>query len=149
MPTNAELYEHDFFQWTQTTAALIRASKWQDVDVDAIAEELDSLGKRDQRELENRLEVLLRHLLKWRYQPARRARNRSWQSTIQEQRRRLARLLVQSPSLRPALTEALPEEYHHAGQRASYETRLPEETFPPTCPWAAEQVLAPDFWPEG
>ncbi len=29
MSTNAELYEQDFFAWTQTTAALIREGKWQ------------------------------------------------------------------------------------------------------------------------
>ena len=149
MTTNAELYEQDFFHWTQTTAAQIRAGKWHDIDPESVAEELESLGKRDRRELESRLEVLIRHLLKWRYQTDRSARRPSWQSTIQEQRRRLARLLVQSPSLRPALTETLPEEYTHARQRAHYETRLPEATFPSACPWTAEQLLDADFWPEG
>jgi hypothetical protein len=149
MRTNADLYDQDFFQWTQTTAALISAGKWQDLDLERVAEELESLGKRDWRELESRLEVLIRHLLKWRYQPERRARSRSWPSTIQEQRRRLARLLAQSPSLRPALMAALPEEYRHARQRASYETRFPEDTFPPVCPWTADELLDPEFWPEG
>ncbi len=149
MTTNAELYEQDFFQWTQTTAALIRAGKLQEIDPESVGEELESLGKRDKRELESRLEVLVRHLLKWRYQTDRPVRRQSWRSTIREQRRRLARLLAQSPSLRPALAEALPEEYTHARQRASDETRLREDTFPHVCPWTAEQLLEADFWPEG
>jgi hypothetical protein len=41
---NAELYEQDFFAWTQTTAALIRAGKWHDLDRETLAEEVESLG---------------------------------------------------------------------------------------------------------
>ena len=67
MSTNAELYEEDFYAWTQTTAALIREGKWHDLDREAVAEEIESLGKSDWRELASRIAVLLRHLLKWRY----------------------------------------------------------------------------------
>ena len=55
MSTNAELYEGDFFAWTQTTAALIRAGKWYDIAPEALAEEVESLGARDHRELRRRL----------------------------------------------------------------------------------------------
>jgi len=148
MSTNAELYEEDFYAWTQTTAALIREGKWHDLDQEAVAEEIESLGKSDWRELASRIAVLLRHLLKWRYQPERRQRGRSWRSTIWEQRSRLRRLLRQSPSLAPLVPLTLQEEYAEARQRASEETGLPLATFPPTCPWEAAQVLDVDFWPE-
>ena len=148
MRTNAELYEEDFYAWTQTTAALIREGKWHDLDREAVAEEIESLGKSDWRELASRIAVLLRHLLKWRYQPERRQRGRSWRSTIWEQRSRLRRLLRQSPSLAPLVPLTLQEEYAEARQRASEETGLPLATFPPACPWTAEQVLDVDFWPE-
>ena len=148
MSTNAELYEEDFYAWTQTTAALIREGKWHDLDREAVAEEIESLGKSDWRELASRIAVLLRHLLKWRYQPERRQRGRSWRSTIWEQRSRLRRLLRQSPSLAPLVPQTLQEEYAEARQRASDETGLPLTTFPPACPWQAEEVLDVDFWPE-
>jgi len=148
MSTNAELYEEDFYAWTQTTAALIRAGKWHDLDREAVAEEIESLGKRDWRELASRIAVLLRHLLKWRYQPERRQRGRSWRSTIWEQRSRLRRLLRQSPSLAPLVPLTLQEEYTEARQRASEETGLPLATFPPACPWEVQEVLDVDFWPE-
>ena len=45
MGSNAELYKQDFYAWTQTTAALIRAGKWYDLDREALAEEAESLGK--------------------------------------------------------------------------------------------------------
>ena len=148
MNSNAELYAQDFFAWSQTTAALIRAGKWEALDREALAEEVESLGKSDWRELASRIAVLLRHLLKWRYQPERRQRGRSWRSTIWEQRSRLRRLLRQSPSLAPLVPQTIQEEYAEARQRASEETGLPLGTFPETCPWTAEQVLHTAFWPE-
>jgi hypothetical protein len=148
MSTNAELYAQDFYAWCLTTATLIRAGKWQDVDPEALAEEVESLGKSDWRELASRIAVLIRHLLKWRYQPERRQRGRSWRNTIWEQRSRLRRLLRQSPSLASLVPQTIQEEYAEARQRASDETGLPLATFPETCPWQAQEVLDVDFWPE-
>ena len=148
MGTNTDLYAYDFYAWSQTTATLIRQGKWSEIDPEAVAEELESLGKRDKRELESRLEVLLRHLLKWRYQPQRWARGQSWRSTILEQRRRLTRLLQESPSLRSSLDQTIQDEYPHARQRAIAETRLPAVTFPIVCPWNTAQLTDADFWPE-
>ena len=149
MSTNAELYEQDFFAWTQATAALIRAGKWQAVDTESVAEEVESLGRSERNALESRLENLVLHLLKWRYQPDKRVRGSSWLRTIIEQRRRLSRLLNQSPSLRPTVPTVLAESYPYVRKRASLETRPLLTTFPETCPWTAEQVLDDDFWPEG
>lgn len=141
-------YDEDFYAWTQHQAALLRTEKWQDLDYTNLAEELESLGNRDKRELESRLDVLMMHLLKWCYQPERRERGRSWRSTILEQRQRLARLLHYSPSLRTLLPTALTEGYPHARERAVVETHLPATTFPETCPWTVEQLLDDAFWPE-
>jgi len=149
MPTNADLYDQDFFQWTQTTAAQIRGGKWQDIDLASVAEELESLGKRDWRELGSRLQVLMTHLLKWRYQASERSRRvRGWQNTIEDQRTEIAVLLRQSPSLRPHVPDLVAERYLNAVRKAARETGLPRETFPPTCPWTAEQLLDAEFWPE-
>jgi len=148
MSTNAELYEQDFYAWTQTTAALIRAGEWYDLDPEALAEEVESLGKSQQRELASRLDVLVMHLLKWRYQSNRRQEGHSWRSTIRTQRRELRRLLQQNPSLVPQAAPVIAEGYEDARLEASDETGLPLATFPPTCPWQTEQVLDAEFWPE-
>jgi len=148
MGRNGELYVQDFFAWAHTTATLIRQGKWHEVDAESVAEELESLGRSERHALESRIEVLIRHLLKWRYQPERRERGRSWRSTILEQRRRITRLLQSSPSLRPLLADTLQDEYLHARARALAETRLPDTTLPYECPWTVEQVLHDDFWPE-
>lgn len=149
MRTNADLYEQDFFEWTQTTAALIRAGKWYDIAPEALAEEVESLGARDHRELRQRLQRLVTHLLKWQYQPSGRQTGHSWLSTIRTQRGELATLLEQSPSLRRMVPEALRVRYSRACEDANIQTHLPLATFPETCPWTPEQVLDDDFWPEG
>lgn len=148
MGSNADLYEQDFFQWTQTTAALIRQGKWHEVDPDSVAEELESLGKRDRRELESRIEVLTMHVLKWRYQPEGREHSHSWYDTILEQRGQIRRLLDDSPSLRLQAATVLEQRYPRARRRAMGETKLPETLFPQTCPWTTAQLLDDDFWPE-
>jgi hypothetical protein len=148
MTTNAHLYEQDFFGWTQTTAALIRAGKWYDIAPEVLAEEVESLGKSQQNALESRLEKLVLHLLKWRYQSEKRGSGQSWQRTILEQRWRIGRLLQQNPSLRPTVPTVLAESYAYILRRTSLETRLPLVTFPETCPWTLEQILDDHFWPE-
>ena len=86
MSTN--LYEHDFYDWANTQAALLRSGKLEAADIENIAEEIESMGKGERRELENRLVVLLLHLLKWQFQPER--RGKSWRATIRIQRRDLS-----------------------------------------------------------
>ena len=141
-------YDDDFYGWTQANAALIRQQKWHDVDWEHVAEELEALGKRDRRELESRLVTLMVHLLKWCFQPERRQRSRSWRRTILEQRRQLASLMSDSPSLRPRAASVLARLYLHARQLAAAETGLPEDVFPGACPWTVFQVLDSHFWPD-
>lgn len=148
MTTQAELYEQDFYAWTQAQAALLDARQWDALDIPHLVEEVDSLGKSQRNALESRLEKLVLHLLKWRYQPDKRVRGHSWEDTIREQRRRIGRLLEQNPSLRPTVPVVLAESYAYVRQRTHLQTHLPLSTFPTSCPWTIEQVLADDFWPE-
>jgi hypothetical protein len=149
MSTNTDLYDQDFYAWTQTTAALIRQGKWHEVDPACVAEELESLGKRDRRELGSRLQVLLLHLLKWQSQPGRREQSHSWHDTVVEQRDQIQDLLDDSPSLYPQLPALLAQRYVRARQKALHETGLPDMALPQQCPWTATQVLDAAFWPEG
>jgi hypothetical protein len=87
-------YEGDFFAWTQEQAGLLRARDPDGLDWHNLAEEIDSMGRRDRRELESRFRLVLHHLLKWQAQPG--LRGRSWQSTLREQRRQAEKLLKES-----------------------------------------------------
>src|SRR5437899_8828663 len=82
MPPNTDLYEQDFYAWTQQQAALLREGKMHELDLANLAEEIESVGRSDKRELGNRLEVIVMHLLKWRYQPEGRQESHSWEDTI-------------------------------------------------------------------
>jgi hypothetical protein len=147
MDTNAELYAQDFYAWTQTTAALLRAGTWDALDRAALAEEIESVGKRERRIVGRQLQLLLRHLLQWRYQPSERVG--SWRHPIRNARREIAAVLADSPSLRDQVPGMLLAGYTEARLDVSDATGLPLPTFPETCPWTPEQVLDPEFWPEG
>src|SRR5207253_2702824 len=99
---SAAAYDADFFAWAQRTAALLRARRFDEVDVENAAQEIEDMGKRDLRELNSRVQVVLAHLLKWQLQPKK--RTRSWQITLLTQRSEIDTLLRDSPSLRPKLT---------------------------------------------
>ncbi|EAA7389965.1 DUF29 domain-containing protein [Salmonella enterica] len=140
------IYTSDYYGWTQQQAELLRAGKLGDLDVNNLLEELESMGGSERRELESRLEVLFMHLLKWTYQPN--FRGKSWTLTIKEQRRKIARRLEKSPSLKRELSEMAVESYGDAILSAARETGLDEENFPPEMPWTLADALREDFMPE-
>jgi hypothetical protein len=144
---NHALYEQDFYDWTQQTAALIRAHQWYDLDPVALAEEVSDLGVSQYNAVSSDLYQVLVHLLKWLYQPDYRVDSHSWRDTIVEHRDRIDRICARMPSLRPQLPTMLTDEYPRARRRAHYQTGFRLETFPLTCPWPLAQVLDPDFWP--
>ena len=146
MPSNSVDYEEDFYAWTVEQARLLRLGELSAIDAANIAEEIESMGRSDRRAIESRLTVLLTHLLKWREQPS--LRGASWSGTIREQRRRIEKLLRESPSLRPFVSEALAEAYGEAREDAAEQAGLPETDFPAECPFTVEQVLSRDFLPE-
>ena len=143
------LYDQDYYTWSMRNAQLIRQGRFDEIDVDHLAEEVEDMGKSTQRELVSSLIVLLAHLLKWQYEPDQRARHgRSWRLTIQEQRRRLAILLHKNPGLKPLMNESVEEAYSTAQLIAARETDRDETAFPEVCPFAFEDALDNDFWPD-
>lgn len=140
------LYETDFYAWANEQAALLRAGKLSAADIQNIAEEIESMGKTEKRELLSRLTVLLLHLLKWRYQPAR--RGVSWEAMIGNQRLDVTDHLADNPSLKARIDEALAAAYLRARNSAAAETGFALETFPLDCPWRFDQVIDASFWPE-
>lgn len=136
-------YDGDVFAWANEQAALIRARRFDALDLDNVAEEIESVGRSEQRELISRMAVLLAHLLKWQAQPG--YRGRSWELTITEQRIRLDRVLTDNPSLRPRLVEQawISGAWKQGVVLARRETGM--DDFPAACPWALEDVIR-DGW---
>jgi hypothetical protein len=144
-----DLYEADIVLWSEQQSALLRRRAAGELvndpalDWPNLAEEIESMGCAEQEQLTSRLAILLAHLLKWRFQPDR--RGSGWRLTILEQRRRAARIVARSPSPRPRLDDILAEAYGDAILIAARESELPEESFPPVCPWTFAEATTSDF----
>ncbi|MDB6369439.1 MULTISPECIES: DUF29 domain-containing protein [Photorhabdus] len=139
-------YDSDFYGWTQEQAGLLRSGDLSQLDTENLLEEIEAMGRSERRELRSRLEILLAHLLKWRYQADR--RGRSWELTIEEQRDKAIDCLQESPSLKNKLNEHLEKAYIAARRLAEKETLINRNIFPETCPWTFEQIMDENFWPE-
>ena len=139
-------YDSDFYAWANEQAALLRAGRLGQADIEHIAQEIESMGRTEKRELINRLTVLLMHLLKWRVQSE--LRGASWRLTIEEQRLRIALHLADNPSLKALQTQAVADAYRLAVIGARRETGLGAATFPQTCPWSFDIAIDADFWPD-
>jgi uncharacterized protein DUF29 len=138
-------YEADYAQWCAEQGALLREGRLSDLDRENLAEEIESLGRSDKREIESRLGTLLLHLLKWQFQAER--RKTGWLLTIREQRHQIKKLINESPSLKTYPSKQLASEFEFARLRAANETGLPEKDFPADCPYPISDVLNRDFFP--
>jgi hypothetical protein len=145
MTTQTSLYDQDYYLWSQKMATLLRAKNWHDLDIENIAEEIESLGRSEKRALESNLKIILIHLLKWKYQSDK--QTNSWKFTIREHRQRIHKELSESPSLKPYLAEIFPDVYEDARQLAADETGLDITIFSSECPFSLEDIQNPDFLP--
>lgn len=143
---NHDLYEKDFYAWSLKTAELIRQKKFEDIDLEHTAEEIESMGRGEKNQLISHLAILVAHLLKWQYQPER--RGTSWQKTIKYQRSRIPSLIEKSPSLKYEIDKTFKEAYIEATRIAAAEMITLEAVFPEVCPFSMEQALDNDFFPE-
>jgi Domain of unknown function DUF29 len=139
-------YEGDLALWSRQQAALLRAGNWAELDIEHLADEIEDVGKSERREIISRMAILIAHLLKWRYQPAR--RSASWEATIRHQRNSVELALSESPSLKStAMADAKWQGviWNDAVDIAIRETGLSD--FPENCPWSYDEVLDLGFWP--
>jgi Domain of unknown function DUF29 len=140
------LYERDFCLWIEEQARLLKEGRLEQLDIANLVEEIEDLGAGEKKAVQSNLVVVLKHLLKHRFQPGR--RSRSWLSSIAEHRRRLRNDLRTSPSLRPYARDVFDECYQDGRRQALIETGLAPDAIPPAAPWSLEQVLDPDFLPD-
>lgn len=120
-------YEEDFVRWTEEQARAIREGRLDALDREHLAEEIESMGRSDRREVRSRLAVIIQHILRQRLQPA--LDGPSWRATIDTQRQEIAGLLRESPSLRGHLQEAFAAAFPFAIKYAVRDTALPDDMF--------------------
>jgi len=146
MPAKPSHRDQYFYGWSLEQAALLRQRRIAEADLDLIAEEIESMGKTEKRELVSRLTVLILHLLTWRFQP--KGRGNSWRLSIANARDEIADLTADNPSLKSMLDEVMAKSYRYACHKAAIETDLGEERFPDQCPWSFVEAIDEGFLPE-
>ena len=107
------LYDEDFVRWTEQQAAELRQAKGSNLPLDweNLAEEIESLGRSDRRELRPQITRILRHLLKLEASPAAEPRA-GWRSEIEG-------VLADSPSLRREAEAMISKQIRAAAELAA------------------------------
>ena len=141
-PAPKELYEEDFYLWTPRQAELLRARRYDELDLAHLIEEVEDLGGAAKKSVRSRARTFIEHLLKLQRSLAVDPRP-GWRDTVRTQRGDLLDDLT--PTLRRELNEELEELYARARQRAEGSLRDPGEhaaadALPETCPYTADQI---------
>jgi type I site-specific restriction-modification system R (restriction) subunit len=144
--TSSCLYEEDFFLWLETTVKLLKEGRLNELDIANLTEEIEAMGRSEKNSIESNLEVLLMHLLKYKYQPKK--LSKSWLLTIYEHRKRIKKAFKNSPSLKRYYQEKFLSCYQESRKMASIETGLNINIFPENCPFELELILDSDYLPE-
>jgi hypothetical protein len=147
-PPVGDLYEDDFALWAEHQATILRARRFEELDLDNLIEEVEDLGRREPDTVESYVEIVLEHLLKLELSKADRPR-RGWLVTVDRQRAKLARKLTMT--LRNHLETELPALY--AGLRRPVARQLEKDgmsldALPSACPYTLDQIVDPDWYPD-
>jgi hypothetical protein len=143
--TQRTLYEQDLVAWFDDTVAKLKHNRFDEIDIDSLVEEIEGLAGRDRRELKNRLDVLLNHLLKRLYVQSPHD-YRGWEVTIREQRKQLKNLLEQSPSLKHDFVDVFSICWQSALSDAQED--YPDVQFPQEWPYSTDidSLLSEAVW---
>lgn len=141
-PTTKDLYDKDFFVWSQKQAALLRERRFDDLDLENLIEEVEDLGGALERAVRSHARTIMEHLLKLQHSPARDPRL-GWRATVRTQRSELLNDLT--PSLRRHLADSLPELYARArhdaeGSLSDHGEHDAADALPASCPYTLDQI---------
>ena len=146
-----DLYDTDFLAWTEEQAKALRRAKDQrlnaPIDWDAVAEEIEDLGKSRLTAVQSFLRLIILHCLKLELTATSEPR-RHWQKEVDNFRAEIEDRIEESPSLAGRLNAE--RAYRRAAKTARYD--LPDfgvdpASIPADCPYSLEQLLDADWWP--
>jgi hypothetical protein len=132
-------FDADIVAWSQEQAELLRARRFEALDIENLAEAIEDVGKSEQRALERRMTVLLAHLLIARHQPE--FCENSWLRTIQEQRRAIRKRLEKTPSLARALNDPEWLDLIWPDVVSAVLAEADLDNLPESCPWTVAEIL--------
>jgi hypothetical protein len=149
MENLSELYEIDGYSWYMKNAQLIRERRFDEVDVDNLAEEVDLMAENYEDKLESALIILVLHLLKLEYRSDWVYDLASWQKSVDEQRDRVNRYIEKSTNLKKYFIELIKYEkvYKYSLKKAIKQAKLDIDKFPQKNPYTIEQLTQDDWYP--
>jgi hypothetical protein len=148
-----DLYDEDFYVWTQRQAAVLRglAGTRPNVDLDFphLIEEVEDLGTSQRDAVRSQVRRIIEHCLQLEYSMARYPRA-GWRDSIIDARARLDDKL--SPSLRLDLEQQLARLWRQARTKAENALRGDREAdavdlLPSDCPYALDDLLTDGWYP--
>jgi hypothetical protein len=148
------LYETDYYAWTKQQAAELRAMAAartnSTLDLENLAEEVESLGRGDLATVRSQLRRIIEHLLKLEYSPTAEPRF-GWRESVIEARDMITDIMT--ASLARDARAGLPRTYQQARRRTDatlrrYGEREAAEALPTSCPYSFEQILDQDWYPQ-
>ena len=147
-PKPKELYDEDFYVWSEVQAGLLRERRFEALDLENLIEEVEGLGRAEKSRVLNNASVIIEHLLKLQHSPAQEPRN-LWRASIREHRRRLRRDLT--PRLSKILEAELATLYAEirddtAALLRDHGEHAAADALPATCPYTLDQITG-DWWP--
>jgi Domain of unknown function DUF29 len=144
--SHKDLYKLDFYLWLEQAAILLRAGNLKELDLENLVDEIECMGRSEKRRIVSNLEIIIIHLLKYKFQPEK--RSNSWLYTLLEHRRRLYKDFIDSPSLKRYFIQEFADAYLGARKLAALETEININIFPLDSPFTPDQVLDEDFLPD-
>lgn len=146
----SDLYDEDFYAWTQAQAEVIRSLRGDNrLDVDHLAEEIEDLGKSELHAVESYIEQIIAHLLKLDYSGQDRRRNH-WRHEVIAFRQSVRRKIT--PSVLRKVEGELEAMYERARHLAAAGTLVHEpdleHRLPKTCPYDWNAVWERDVLAE-
>jgi hypothetical protein len=146
----ADLYERDYYTWTQEQARALREHRLEELDWANVAEEIEDLGKSERQALQSRLMRLLEHLLKLAHARERMFVNnaRGWELSARNARDAFRDRLEESPGLRPQLDTLYRRAYREARNITLKAMRLSDSAIPETPLWTLDEIIDDSFLPK-
>jgi hypothetical protein len=137
-----DLYEEDFYVWAERQAALLRARRLKELDLENLIEEVEALGRAERSKVLSNAAVIIEHLLKLQHSLTKEPRN-AWRASVREHRRRLRRDLT--PRLRQILRDELPLLYEEVRTDTEallrdHGERAAADALPEICPYSLDQI---------
>ncbi|MBC7987266.1 MAG: DUF29 domain-containing protein [Sphingomonadaceae bacterium] len=136
---NRPTADDDFAAWICDQVAALKEGRFDELDIEDLADEVESLSKRDFKALVSAIRIILLHMLKWDYQIEQ--RGNPWRASINEHRNRVWGELASSPSFRRRIDEAITTAYARARLAAHAETGVFLDNFPSECPYDWDEIM--------